>query len=143
MEGGADPEMRAPMRWDLATEDNPTLRWTRQLIALRRQQRALRVGDWRAVECERLLAFERHTDRVGETVIVLANPSDRPVAETVLVANSRLMNNSPVNDLLEPGRGHAPFLAGLLEVRLEPWEMRVLQPHVQAERGYTTYKRVR
>lgn len=143
MEGGADPEMRAPMRWDLATEDNPTLRWTRRLIALRRQQRALRVGDWRAVECERLLAFERHTDRVGETVIVLANPSDHPVAETVLVANSRLMNNSPVNDLLEPGRGHTPFLAGLLEVRLEPWEVRVLQPHVQAERGYTTYKRVR
>jgi glycosidase len=143
MEGGADPEMRAPMRWDLVHEHNTTLQWTKQLIALRRRQRALRVGDWRAIECERLLAFERHTDRVGETVIVLANPSNEPVTETVLVANSKLMNNSPVNDLLHPERGHTPFLAGLLEVSLQPWETRLLQPNTQAERGYTTYKRVR
>lgn len=143
MEGGADPEMRAPMRWDRVAEDNPTLQWTRRLITLRRSQRALRVGDWRAVESDRLLAFERHTDRVGETVIVLANPSDEPVQETVLVANSKLMNNSPVKDLLVPERGHAPFLAGLLEVHLEPWETRLLQPDVEPRRGYTTYKRVR
>jgi glycosidase len=143
MEGGADPEMRAPMRWDLVHDHNTTLQWTKQLIALRRRQRALRVGDWRAIESERLLAFERHTDRVGETVIVLANPSDEPVTETVLVANSKLMNNSPVNDLLQPERGHTPFLAGLLEVSLQPWETRLLQPNTQAEHGYTTYKRVR
>jgi hypothetical protein len=74
---------------------------------------------------------------------VLANPSNEPVTETVLVANSKLMNNSPVNDLLHPERGHTPFLAGLLEVSLQPWETRLLQPNTQAERGYTTYKRVR
>ena len=39
-----DPEMRAPTRWDQVTEDNPDLQWTRQLIALRKAQRALRVG---------------------------------------------------------------------------------------------------
>ena len=143
MEGGADPAMRAPMRWDLVQDDNPTLLWTRQLIALRRSQRALRVGDWRAVETDRLLGFERHTDRVGETVIVLANPSDDTITETVLVANSKLMNNSPVKDLLDPLRGHTPFLAGLLEVTLQPWETRILQPDVAPRRGYTTYKRVR
>ena len=143
MTGGADPAMRAPMRWDLATEDNPTLQWTRQLIALRKSQRALRVGDWRAVESHRLLAFERHTDRVGETVLVLANPSDESITETVLVANSKLMNNSPIRDLLEPTRHQAPFVAGLLELTLEPWEVRILQPDVAPRRGYTTYKRVR
>ena len=143
MDGGADPAMRAPMRWDLVTDDNPTLHWTRALIALRKSQRALRVGDWRAVESHRLLAFERHTDRVGETVVVLANPSDEPVHETVLVANSKLMNNSPIRDLLQPEREHAPFVAGLLEVRLAPWETLILQPDVQPRRGYTTYKRVR
>lgn len=142
MSGGADPEMRAPMRWDLVTEDNPTLRWTRQLMELRRSQRALRIGDWRAGECDRLLAFERHTDRVGETVLVLANPSDQTVAQDVLFANSKLMNNSPIRDLLQPGRHHKPFVAGFLEVELQPWELLVLQPDVQPVHGYTTYKRV-
>ncbi len=143
MDGGADPEMRAPMRWDLVTDDNPTLRWTRQLMALRRSQRALRVGDWRAADSDRLLAFERHTDRVGETVLVVANPSDESVEQDVLFANSKLMNNSPIKDLLDPGRPQKPFVAGFLEVSLGPWEVRVLQPDVQPERGYTTYKRVR
>jgi glycosidase len=143
MTGGADPEMRAPMRWDMVREDNPTLQWTRQLMALRRAHRALRVGDWRAAECDRLLAFERHTDRVCDTVLVLANPSDQAIDEDVLFANSKLMNNSPIRDLLEPGRGHKPFVAGFLEASLQPWEVRVLQPDVQAIQGYTTYKRVR
>ncbi|MBU6195219.1 MAG: hypothetical protein KGP02_10035 [Burkholderiales bacterium] len=143
MSGGADPEMRAPMRWDLASDDNPTLQWTRQLVQLRRGQRALRVGDWRAAECERLIAFERHTDRVGETVLVLANPSDETVQQDVLFANSKLMNNSPICDLLQPSRTHKPFVAGFLEVELQPWEVRVLQPDVRPLQGYTTYKRVR
>ncbi len=143
MTGGADPEMRAPMRWDWVNDENRTLQWTRQLMALRRSQRALRVGDWRAAECERLLAFERHTDRVGETVLVLANPSDQAHQEDVLFANSKLMNNSPIRDLLEPSRGHKPFVAGFLEVSLGPWEVLVLQPDVTPVQGYTTYKRVR
>jgi glycosidase len=143
MTGGADPEMRAPMQWDMVRDDNPTLQWTRQLVTLRRNQLALRVGDWRAAECNRLLAFERHTDRVADTVLILANPSDRAIEEDVLFANSKLMNNSPIRDLLEPGRGHKPFIAGFLEASLEPWEVRVLQPDVQPIEGYTTYKRVR
>jgi hypothetical protein len=53
------------------------------------------------------------------------------------------MNNSPIRDLLEPGRGHKPFIAGFLEASLQPWEVRVLQPDVQPIEGYTTYKRVR
>jgi hypothetical protein len=75
--------------------------------------------------------------------LVLANPSDRAIEEDVLFANSKLMNNSPIRDLLEPGRGHKPFIAGFLEASLQPWEVRVLQPDVQPIEGYTTYKRVR
>jgi cyclomaltodextrinase / maltogenic alpha-amylase / neopullulanase len=37
--------------------------------------RALRVGDYRPITAQRLLAFERHTDRALDTVVVLANPS--------------------------------------------------------------------
>jgi len=92
MAGGDDPEMRAPMRWDRVSANHPALGWTRQLVALRKQHRALRVGNFRPVTAEKLIAFERYTDHVQDTVIVLANPGDQDVRETVLLANSKLMN---------------------------------------------------
>jgi glycosidase len=142
MVGGDDPAMRAPMRWDLATDDNPTLAWTRRLIALRREHRALRVGNFRRVESTRLLAFERWTDRVEDTVIVIVNPGTEPVDESLLVANSKLMNASPVRNLLAPTDRAQPFVAGLLSVQLPPGGVLLLAPVVAPDRGYTTYKRI-
>ncbi len=96
MVGGDDPEMRAPMRWDLVTEDNPTLAWTRQLIDLHQTHRALRVGQFRTLTTDRLIGYERHTDRIADSVFVLANPCSEEVTEWVQLPNSKLMN--PVLD---------------------------------------------
>ena len=81
------------MRWDLVSEENPELIWIKQLIALRKENRALRIGNFRLIESERLLAFERYTNRALETVTVLANPSDAAVTERVMVANASLMDS--------------------------------------------------
>ena len=142
MAGGDDPEMRAPMRWDLATDDNPELAWTRRLTALRRAHRALRIGDLRPITASRLLAFERHTDRVADTVLVLANPSAETVEDHVLVANSKLMNAAPMKDLLAGGTAQAVATACVIGVTLPPWGVLLLAPEVAPTQGYTTYKRV-
>ena len=141
MAGGDDPEMRAPMRWDLARDDNPTLQWTRQLITLRKRHRALRVGDFRTLTAERLFAFERHTDRALDTVIVVANPLATEVRETVLPANSKLMNVWMMLDALggEPQR----ITSGLLELVMPPRSVKVLVPEASPGGGYSAYKRVR
>lgn len=142
MAGGNDPEMRAPMRWDLVTEANPELRWTRQLIQLRREHRALRVGNFRRIESNQLLAFERHTDRVADAVIVIVNPGSSTVSESVLVPDSKLMNAAPLLNLLEPSARTEPFTAGLLSVTLPAHGLLVLTPDTRPRGGYTTYKRV-
>jgi hypothetical protein len=144
MTGGADPANRGPMRWDLVRDDNPELAWVRQLVALRKAHRALRVGDFRLVESNRLLAFERHTDRVLETRIVVANPTDAPVRERLLVANARLMDDTPMVDVLglvtaPPAVGFGP---GFITVELPPQGVVVLQPKPKALGGYSRYKRV-
>ena len=59
MAGGEDPEMRAPMRWDLATPGNASLQWTRRLIRLHREHRALRVGNYRPVSYTHLDVYKR------------------------------------------------------------------------------------
>lgn len=147
MEGDGDPEQRAPMRWDRVQAGHPALAWTRQLIALRQQHRALRVGDWRGLVAERLLAFERHTDRALESILVLANPSDQPVTETVLVSNPWLMNATALHDLLPTADGSpttTPTLdAGLLRLTVPAGSVRVLQPVFAPVEGYSPYKRVR
>jgi len=76
MVGWPDPQNRGPMRWDLVKDDNPELKWMRSLIALHNSNRALRIGDFRTMESNKLLAFERHTDKVLETALVLA-PRER------------------------------------------------------------------
>mgnify|MGYP000948593006 CR=1 FL=1 len=120
----------------------------RRLITLRKQQRALRVGDYRAVEAERLVAFERHTDRALETVVVLANPATVPVTERVMVANPWLMDDTPMVDLLRgdvPGNtlATAPRIgAGFLTVTVPPRGVLVLQPRRADLGGYDRYKRV-
>ena len=152
MPGGEDPEMRAPMRWDLVEQGHPALDWTRRLIALRREHRALRVGDFRACTANRLLAFERHTDRAADTIVVVVNPHPEEVTETVLVANSKLMDSSPMIDLLgtftpsgEAGTTAAgvKVYASLLHVTVPPFGVMVMKPDVAPPGGYTNYKRVR
>ena len=81
MPGGDDPEMRAPMRWDLVKPDNPVLNWNRRLVSLHKDNRALRVGNYRAITAGQLIGFERYTDRAADTIVVSATtePTDRSI----------------------------------------------------------------
>ena len=145
MEGGADPENRGPMRWDLVRDDNPELAWVRQLVALRKAHRALRVGDFRLVEAEQLYAFERHTDRALESLVIVANPTERPVRERLMVRNAQLMDDTPMVDVLGlvPQALPASFGPGFVTIELPPRGVLVLQPQPKALGGYNRYKRVR
>lgn len=151
MTGGWDPAQRGPMRWDLVKDDHPEMQWTRALTQLRHQHRALRIGDFRLLETDRLLAFERHTDRVADTVVVLANPSDETVTESVAVRDGMLMDDAPMRDALPGAHPQEPSPpssikvgAGFITVTLPPWSVRVLSPVVpNAQQGYSVYKRVR
>ncbi len=140
MTGNEDPEMRAPMRWDWVRDDNPDYAWTQKLIQLRKAQRALKVGDYRPITADKLFAFERHTDRARDTVIVVANPAKEPVTETVMLGNSKLMNIWMLVDQLTGQK--TQISNGLLHLTLAPHEVRVLVPELSPGGGYSAYKRV-
>ena len=142
MSGGGDPEMRAPMRWDQADDGNRSLVWMRKLIDLHQHNRALRVGDFRLLQAEHLFAFERYTDRIQDAVIILANPSAQAVSETVLVPDSKLMNDVSLINALDAAAAPVPITSALLTVNLPAGAIWVLKPDVAAKAGYTPYKRV-
>lgn len=141
MEGGTDPANRAPMRWDLAHAGNPVYCWVKKLIELRKKHRALRIGDFRKLVSGNLIAFERFTEKVDETILVIANPAGEPVEETILAPDSKLMNGSKLVDLLSGGTASKVW-SGLIHVRLEPKSALVLKPETEAVDGYTPYKRI-
>lgn len=140
MHGGEDPENRAPMRWDLATDENKTLQRTRTLIGLHKDERALRIGNFRLLEGAQLLAFERYTDRALETVFVLANPGDKPVTETLMVRNWKMMNGTPVVDALT-GKRVAEIRSGLMDITVDAHRTLVLKPK-DFDNEWSPYERV-
>jgi len=140
MLGGDDPRNRAPMCWDLVNRDNEVYRWMKTLIDLRKKQRALRIGDYHKLLSSRLIAFERRTERVGETLLVIVNPGAEALEESILVPDSKLMNATKFVDLLGNGQVFA-MASGILPVRLPPKSAVVLQPQTHPVDGYTPYKR--
>lgn len=146
MPGGDDPEMRAPMRWDLVRDEpapGSPQAWTQSLIRLHRDNRALRVGNFRRAEATRLIAFERVTDRAGDTVIVLLNPSTTAVDETVMVPDSKLMDDTRFTVLAGNTGGDPPrAYAGLITLSMPPQSFLVLRPDLTPHGGYERYKRV-
>ncbi len=141
MEGGDDPEMRGPMPWALATDDNAELTWMRKLTNLRRDNRALRIGDYRWLGGEKLLTFQRRTDDVAETIIVVANPTSETLTETITTRDAQLMNWTWLENLL--GGERAQVMSGLVTVELPPRTAWVLRPVIEQTREYSPYKRVR
>lgn len=139
--GGEDPENRAPMNWDLVTSDNPYLIWTKQLIQMRKQQRALRIGDYIPVLSSKLIGFERATNQVEDTVFVFINPSNKAVTDDVLLGDSKMMNFSDF-ELILGEASDLKLLAGLLHLTLQPKSFVVLKPLTKPKKSYTPYKRV-
>ncbi len=141
MEGVDDPEMRGPMRWDLVEAGHPDLDWTRKLVAVRKASRALRVGDFRTLEASGpVIAYERHTDRAGDTVLVLVNPGTEAVETTVLVPNSKLMDGDNLVDQLS---GLVVNLqAAMIQARIPAQTAWLLKPKLVTDGGYSNFKRV-
>ena len=142
MAGGEDPEMRAPMRWDLVEAGHPALDWTKRLINLRQQHRALRVGNYRSIPSRQLLAFERHTDRAQDMVLVLANPAHTPTTETLLIPDSKLMDSTRLIDQTGQHPGEIRAMSALLKITVPARSALVLTPETAPPGGYTNYKRV-
>ncbi len=140
MTGGEDPEQRGPMRWDLVTDDNEQLEWTKKLIAMRNECRSLRIGEFLHLNSEHLMAFMRTTDYVEDLAIVVANPSDEEATDLLMIRDSKIMSYTRFVDQLS---GDAfDCMAGTLTIKVPARTVYVLRPSISKGSEYTPYKRV-
>jgi len=140
MEGGDDPEQRGPFRWDLANEENEYFAWAKQLVGIRRDHRALRIGDFRLIESSSTLAFLRRTERVAETVVVVANASDQPAKEVLMLRESKLMDYRQMRDLLSGAQ--VTVSAGTATFEIPAQTVWILSPVVEHTHEFDIYGRV-
>ncbi len=140
LEGKSDPEQRGPMRWDRVESGDLHLEWLKKLVAIRQESRALRVGDFRLIETTDLLAFTRRTDRVRDTVVIVANPTDREVTELLVLRNSKLMSYTPMVDALT-GTEHQTR-SGTLYLTVAPHTAMILRPQIPDTIEYSRFKRI-
>jgi len=140
LDGGDDPENRGTFRWESATDDNAVLAHTRKLVSLRQRLRALRIGDFRALVSQKLLAFMRATERVMDTVIVLANPTSEPVMEMVTVPDDRILGYTLFRD--EVGGEEVRILGATVAIEVKPGTVRVLSMVNEDNPSGAQYKRI-
>ncbi len=146
MDGDRDPEMRGPMDWDAVERGNPELDRLGELLEMRGAHPALRIGDLRVLETDRLLAYQRRTGRAMETVTILVNPAPVAVTELVSLADSKFMNAMPLRDVLrdDPKDAEVWSSTGTIEVTVPARGAMVLVPtdDPSVKGGYSPYKRV-
>jgi alpha-glucosidase len=150
MRGGEDPANRAPMPWDRARWDLPTLAFHKELIALRRLSRALRRGrfvDLSPFTGPGVLAFLRETDDPEETVLVAAHLG--PLARTVnlYLPTGSVRDGVRFTDLLVPEIPDGSWTkdayveSGRVRVTLPPGGARVLGADAGYIRDYRFYNK--
>lgn len=141
MKGGFEPLNRAPMQWSLLSESNQVYQWTKSLIRLHQMERALKIGDYLGLISEKLIAYERYTDQVEDTILVIMNLTSETVEESILIPDSKLMNYSEFQVLLGESI-KVNFIAGLMTLTLPPSSFVILKPVTRPKDSYTSYKRV-
>ncbi|MEI8346591.1 MAG: glycoside hydrolase family 13 protein [Pseudomonadota bacterium] len=140
MYGEDDPQNRGPMAWSWANKDNPELALYRQLLKLRQDNPALQVGDYRPIESEQLISFLRITDQVAASTVVLINPSNHQVQESITIPDYRLMHNSELKDYFT-GAKIKLVEAGVITVDIPAHGVMILSPQINTN-GYTPYQRI-
>lgn len=141
MKGEGDPGSRGTMRWELNTAQNPELKWVKQLTKLRASSRALKVGDFAPLRTDRLIGWVRSTDRFLDNRLVLINPTDKPVTETVVVRIGRLLSWGELEDQLG-SKEIIKVINGLTSVTLPPHSMRIYHPLAGDGKNWTPYHRI-
>jgi glycosidase len=140
--GGDDPLNRATMNWNLVEKGNLFSTLHEKLIHIRKEHRALRIGDIKFLASEQLVAFLRTTDQYDEGVVVVINPSDKPVKEMITITDPLLKSHNKFINLIT---GEVVTISHgiLLPVTMPAKSSYILKPDLSPVHGYSAYKNIK
>lgn len=141
MKGGNDPECRAPMPWNEIDKYQEEINFYKKLISLRKSNPALRFGDFIKLHSKECFTFLRRTNKVSETVVVVANVLDRGVNDFIQIRDSKLMDVTEMIDILSHNKYYVN--SGCIEAYIPAKTAVVLKPLIpESEDKYNRYARI-
>ena len=140
--GGDDPFNRATMDWALVEKGNTYSTLHRQLITVRQQHRALKIGDIKFLSSDKLIAYLRTTDQVDESIVVIINPHAHAIQETILVTEPQLKSHLRFINLIT-GKVEVTSYGILLPISIPAKTSWVLKPDLSPVHGYSAYKNIK
>jgi hypothetical protein len=82
------------------------------------------------------------TDQVEETLVVIVNPHDKPIKETILVTEPMLKSHNHFVDLIT-GKEILTSYGILLPIEIPAKTSWILKPNLKPINGYTPYKNIK
>ncbi|PZC52870.1 MULTISPECIES: glycoside hydrolase family 13 protein [unclassified Mesotoga] len=143
MEGGNDPENRAPMEWENIHIGRKTLELYRKLNSIRQRKTSLRSGDFKPLTSSdgSLVSFKRINGAIDDLVVCVVNPTGNIVRSRIFLQEGFLMNGTEMKDMVTGKVFKASF--GTISVELKPYEGLILEPVIsRSNTHYTPYKRI-
>jgi hypothetical protein len=129
------------MNWQVVEKGNAYSKLHQQLIQLRKQYRALRIGDIKLLESDQLIAYIRTTDRYDEVVVVVLNPTDKPIQEMITMTDPLLKSHHKFINVLT-GEVVTTSHGIMLPITMPPKSSYILTPDVSPIHGYSPYKNI-
>ena len=137
--GGPDPLNREPFPWHLTQQPNVYYDLHKAMIALRKQERALRIGDYKKIPSQNLISFLRITDDHHESLVIVANPSTQPIKEWLLIPETKLRSHLSFYDLIT-GEKIVESWGIYLPLTVPPHRVFILKPQQTPIDGYSPTK---
>jgi cyclomaltodextrinase / maltogenic alpha-amylase / neopullulanase len=140
--GGDDPFNRATMNWQLIEKGTIYSKLHAKLIELRKNHRALRIGDIKFLASDQLIAYLRTTDVFDEGIVVIINPTDKPIQEMIMITDPLLKSHNKFINLLT-GDYVTTSYGIFLSVNVPAKTSYVLKPDLTPVYGYSAYKNIK
>lgn len=139
LKGANDPEQRNSMPWHQLDEPSDIFHFHQRLAQIRKNERALKIGDFVPILGLQTFSFMRTTDRVDETIVLCANPSAKKVKELLQLRDGRIHDYTLFSDLLT-GKKFMAF-SGFIDLEIAPRSALILKPVISdPDSGYSRYK---
>jgi glycosidase len=139
--GGDDPLNRAPMNWELVQKGNQYSNLHQKLIQVRKKHRALRIGDIKFLVSDKLIAYIRTTDQYDEVIVMVLNPTDKPVKEMIMITDPLLKSHNKFINILT-GEVVTKSYGTFLPITMQAKSSYILKPDLSPIDGYSPYKNI-
>lgn len=138
IEGGWDPENRAPMIWDEKRWDKELREFYKKLIEIRKRETALKIGEFKVLVDEPLVFF-RKAPHVLDNIVVSINRSNKTEV-AVSVPDGRLLAGTTFVDLFTGEEFW--IVGGVLRFNVPEKGFRILKAINKINKNYNQYKRI-